>query len=214
VGLPGIEEADKKLVMQSLYQVGINYFNLRKAKESNEYFLKLLRYPDVETDFPQLYISMHYLIGVNFNIVKDNEKSIEYLVKFLELGETSSAHSQLLPIANLLLGASHMSLLQKDTDKILHDKDQKGKKDKIAELAKNKKNIETYLTTAIQLQDNLEMAYMHLGNYYYYCSDLDKAIATYQKLVEKFPASPDLNAYKQFLENIKKEKQDSTKKGK
>jgi tetratricopeptide (TPR) repeat protein len=211
VGLPGVETADKKLIIQALYQVGINYFSLRKAKESNEYFLKLLQYPEVETDFPQVYISVYYLLGINANIVKDYEKSIGYFVKFLELGETSSAHSQLLPVVNLLLGANHMSLLRKDTDKILHDKEQKGKKDKIAELAKNKKNIETYLKKAIQLQGNLEIAYMHLGNYYYYCSDLDNAVATYQELVEKFPSSADLSAYKEFLEKIKKEKQDSSK---
>jgi tetratricopeptide (TPR) repeat protein len=208
---PGIEEADKRMVIQALYQVGINYYNLKKAKESNEYLLKLLQYPELETDYPQLLISIYYLVGLNANLVNDYEKSIEYLVKFLELGETSTAHSQLLPVAYFLLGASHMALLQKEANEILQDKEVKGKKTKVADLAKTRPNIETYLTKAIQLRGDLEPAYMHLGNYYYYCDDLDKAIETYQTLLEKFPGSPDLKEYRDFLESIKKEKEDSSK---
>ena len=51
----------------------------------------------------------------------------------------------------------------------------------------------------------MEDAYKDLGLYYYYCEDLDKAIDMYKKLIEKYPSSTRLDAYKTFLESVEKE---------
>ena len=103
------------------------------------------------------------------------------------------------------------NILQKEAEEIKNDK-KKDKKQRISALAQGKKEIAGYLSRAIQLQSDLELAYMHLGNYYYYADDLDNAIVTYQKLVDKFPASQDIATYKQFVEDIKKEKKAQKKK--
>ena len=48
---------------------------------------------------------------------------------------------------------------------------------------------------------------MILGNYYYYCKDLEKAILAYQELLARFPGSSDAVSYKSFLDNLKKEQE-------
>jgi tetratricopeptide (TPR) repeat protein len=142
------------------------------------------------------------MLGLNSSFTSDFQTTTESLTKFLELAKDSSEHAQFLPLGNLLLGSNQMTQLQKEVEKIEKGKD---KLKKITALAKSKPEIETYLTKAIELQPNLEPAYMHLGNYYYYCSELEKSIETYNKLIEKFPNSPDLNQYKRFLNDISKE---------
>jgi tetratricopeptide (TPR) repeat protein len=201
--LPGFDSGDKKLFIQTKYQVGANYAALRKYKEAAESFSKLLENPDMQTEFYSLYLSALYMLGLNSNFTGDIQTTNESLTKFLELAKDSSEHAQFLPLANLLLGTSQMTQLQQAAEKIEKGE---GKLKKIAELAKSKPGIETYLTKAIELSPGLEPAYMHLGNYYYYCNDLEKSIETYNQLIEKFPNSPDLNQYKKFLEDISREK--------
>lgn len=201
--LPGFESGDKKLLIQTKYQIGANYAALRKYNEAAQSFTKLLEYPELQTNFNTLYLSALYMLGLNSNFTGDLKTTTDSLTKFLELAKDSSEHAQFLPLANLLLGSSQMSQLQKAAEKIEKGKD---KLKKIAELAKTKPEIETYLSKAIELNPGLEPAYMHLGNYYYYCNDLEKSIATYNQLIEKFPNSPDLNQYKRFVDDISKEK--------
>lgn len=203
LNLPGFENGDKKLLIQTKYQIGANYAALRKYKEAVESFTRLLKYPEMQTEFYTLYLSALYMLGLNSNFTGDFQTTSESLTKFLELAKDSSEHAQFLPLANLLLGSSQMTQLQEAAKKMEKGED---KLKKIAELAKSKPEIGTYLTKAIELSPNLEPAYMHLGNYYYYCNDLEKSIETYNQLIEKFPNSPDLNQYKKFLEDISKEK--------
>ncbi len=202
-GMPGFESGDKKLVIQTKYQVGTNYAALKKYKEAAGCFSKLLEHPELPTDFHALYLSALYMLGLNSNFTGDSQTTSESLTKFLELAKDSPGHVQFLPLANLLLGSSRMTQLQQEAEKIENGKD---KLSKIAELAKNKPEIETYLTKAIELNPALEPAYMHLGNYYYFCNDLQKAIETYNQLIEKFPGSPDIDQYNRFLTDISKEK--------
>jgi len=212
VNIPDLATADKKLMIQTTYQVGINFYQLKKSKESNEYFIKLLSFPEFETESPTLYISTYYLTGLNATQLNDLENADKYLSKFIELAKNSEAHAQLLPLANFLLGSSKMNALKIEADKIRDDKE-KNKKKRIADLALQHKDIETYLNNAIQLNPTLEPAYMHLGNFYYYTDNLDKAVATYETLIEKFPQSQDLANYRVFYESIKVQKE-SRKKGK
>jgi len=201
--VPGFESGDKKLFIQTKYQIGANYAALRKYKEAAEAFAKLLELPVMETEFHTLYLSALYMLGLNSNFTGDFKTTSESLTKFLELAKDSTEHVQFLPLANLLLGTSEMTQLQQAVGKIENGKD---KLIKIAEVAKTKPEIETYLTKAIELNPGLEPAYMHLGNYYYYCNEVQKSIETYNQLIEKFPGSPDIDQYKKFLTDISKEK--------
>lgn len=208
--IPGLEAANKKLLIQTIYQIGINYSNMQKPKESIEYLNKLLQYPEFQTDFADAYISVFYVLGINSYSVKEYDKAIEHLTKFLEVAKDSSAHSPMMPIAYSYLGSSHFIPLRKEVEKVI-EKDQK----KAAEMAKNKTEIESNLSKAIELQPDspqMEDAYKDLGLYYYYCEDLDKAIDMYKKLIEKYPSSANLSAYKKFLESVEKEAESKNKK--
>jgi len=204
VKIPGIEAEEKKFFVQSVYQMGINFYTLKKAEESAKYLAKLLQVPNIQVDFPRLYPTALYLAGINTAQLNNYQKSNDYLTKYLELMKTSETPNQrLIPLANFVLGTNYMTLLEKEVAKIREDK-QKNKKKRIAELAKSNKNVGPCLTKAIELNPKLELAFMHLGNYYYYTDEPDKAVKTYKALIEKFPTSPDIEAYKQFLKEIEK----------
>lgn len=197
---------DKKALMQITYQLGINFYQLKQVDKSQEFFIKLLAFPELQTEFPQFYTTAHYMLGLNYHLAKEHEKGIEYLKKFLEIAATDANSAQLLPLANMFIGISKMELLQAEVGKITGDKNEKEPIKKISELAKSQPDIETYLKKAIELKSDLEPAYMHLGNYYYYCNEIPKTIETYNTLVQTFPSSPDIEGYKKFLENIQKKK--------
>jgi tetratricopeptide (TPR) repeat protein len=210
LGAANLETLDKKLMVQGTYQVGANYSGLKDFKKAIEYFIKLLDIPGLKTEYPSLYLSTLYMVGLNSEFANDLPTSTKYLTRFLEEAKDSSEHAQFMPLANLLLGSGLMGMLKEEVKKM----DDKDKVKKIAQLAKSKSEIETYLTRAIELKPDLEPAYMHLGNYYYYCNDLEKAISTYKTLIEKFPNSPDIDQYKKFLKDINSEGKAEKQKGK
>ena len=198
--------AYKKYYFQAIFQIAYGYSQLGKGKEAVEYFSKLIQNPDAQTpEFNTLYISSYCLMGMAYNQIGEFEKSNEALKKFLEIGANSSVHTQLLPVANMLIGGNHMNLLQKEAERIKQS-NPKEQVTMVADLTKKDKEAETYLLKAIELNPNLEEAYMHLGNYYYFCNDLDKTIEYYQKLVDKFPGANSISVYKSFLENRIKDK--------
>jgi tetratricopeptide (TPR) repeat protein len=149
------------------------------------------------------------VLGIDAYSVNDYEKAVEYLTKFLEIAKDSSAHSPMMPVAYSYLGSSYFIPLRKEVEKVI-EKDQS----KAAELAKNKTEIETYLSKAIELSPNapqMEDAYKDLGLYYYYCEEFDKAVEIYKKLVENYPSSTNISAYKNFLESVTKEAESKKK---
>jgi tetratricopeptide (TPR) repeat protein len=150
------------------------------------------------------------MVGLNAEFANEIQTSTQYLTRFLEEAKDSSEHAQFMPLANFLLGSGHMTLLKEEVKKMADSKD---KIKKIAELAKSQSQIETYLTRAIELKPDLEPAYMNLGNYYYYCNDLEKTITTYKTLIEKFPNSPDIDQYNNFLKEITAEGKNAKQKG-
>jgi tetratricopeptide (TPR) repeat protein len=152
-----------------------------------------------------------YLLGVINNQLKEFPTSTQYLLKYLEL-TVANPSDPFAPIANFLIGSNNFQLLEKEVAPIKNDPEEKQKATKIAAVAKKHENIQSYLAKAIQLKPELEPAYMQLGNYYYYCQDLEKAIRTYKTLIEKFTASPDIASYKKFLQGIEKQKKQLEKK--
>ena len=204
VAIPGIETEEKKFFVQSTYQLGINFYQMKNAEKSVEHLTKLLEIPNVQVDFPRLYPTALYLAGINTSQLKQYAKSNAYLSKYLALmKESGTPNQQLIPLANFLLGSNYMTMLEAEVGKVRDDKG-KDKKKRIVELAKSYKNIDPCLSKAVELNPNLEPAYMHLGNYYYYIDEIDKAMKTYQLLIEKFPTSPDIESYKTFLKEMEK----------
>lgn len=211
IEVPNVDPKHRVVVLQGYYQVASTFANLRKGKEASTYFEKLLAMEDLKTALPPLYISTYYGAGRNYVQTGETKKAIEYLTKFLELSEGSAQHAQFLPEVYMYLGGLNMKLLEdeiKNIDKTV----KKGKIEKVAELAKQRTDIEKFLLKAIELDANNERAHMDLGNYYYRCNDKAKAVEMYEKLVAKFPGSQDINTYKTFLKGIKEENKGGKKK--
>jgi len=201
-----VQESEKKIQLKTLYQLGLNYFNIKEHKKSVEYLITFIKIPGVETEFNNFFSIANYLIGINFNHLKNFEKSNEYLLNFLELEKKSPQNTKLIPLANFLIGLNFFNPLEAKIQKI-----NKTDLKKIYELAKEKKEIESHLSKAIELRPDIEEAYLKLGNYYYYCGDLEKSSGIYKKLIEKFPNSPDLSSYKTFLKKLKELNSKNTK---
>jgi len=206
VGVTDAENLGKEFYSKTLYQLGVNYYIIKKYEKSNEHLLKLVKMPGIETDFAKFFSIAHYLIGMNFVQMQNLEKSDEYLFKFLEMSKEDSS-SQFVAIANFIIGSNNYELLEKEAKKIEEDtsiKKVRDKKLKIAELAKEKKNIDTYLKKAIEMKPDIEDAYKYLGNYYMRCQMKEEALKAYKLLVEKFPNSSQIVVYKKIVEDIEK----------
>lgn len=203
--IPNAEVTYKKFLLPVYFQTAMCYSNMGKNKEAIDYLKKLIDFPGASADYNQLYVSAYYLVGMNAAQANDFEVSNDYFNKFLELAANSPAHQQLISVAYKELGANRMSMLQQEAEKIKKD-NPNDQVQKVAEFAKKFPDTETNLLKAIELNAELEDAYMHLGNYYYFCNELEKTIETYQKLVDKFPGSNQASSYKSFLDHRKEEK--------
>lgn len=208
---PGLETIDKMMYVRALYQMAINYFSLTKYNEANQSFAKLLQVADLKSQYLKIYSISLYLIGVVNNELQEYKTSNDYLAQYLELTKENPSDPWA-PLATFLVGANNFSMLEKEVAPIKNDPNDKEKAAKIAALAKGYTNIQPNLAKAIELKPDLEPAYMQLGNYYYYCQDLDNSIQTYKTLIEKFPGSQDIESYKKFLEGILKQKEELAKK--
>jgi tetratricopeptide (TPR) repeat protein len=203
--VPDALTLNKKAYVNSIYQMGLNHFNLKKYKEADKCFKKILEMEDqLKPEFLRVLSMSIYLSGVNANQMGESKRSNDALLRYLELTKENPS-DQFAPIANYMVGSNNFDLLEKEITPIKNDEKEKEKKTKIAEIAKKHTDIAPYLEKAIQANPKLEPAYMTLGNYYYYCKELEKAITAYQALVEKFPGANDAATYKSFLESLKKE---------
>lgn len=200
----GAKNLGKEFYSKAMYKLGVNYYAMKKYEKSNEYLLKLVKTPGVETDFAKFFSISHYLIGMNFVQAEDLKKSNEYLLKFLEMSKEDSS-SQFVAIANFIIGSNNYELLEKEAKKIKDDtsiKNIKDKRLKIAELAKENKNIESYLKKAIEIKTDYEDIYIYLINYYIECMRKEEALKIYKMLAEKFPNSKNLPLYKKIIEKL------------
>ena len=203
MAFPGLETSDKEKFIKASYQIGVNYFNLKEFEKAEEYLSKLVKVDGLKTNFLQVYAISHYLAGLNARQLKKNKKSNEYFLEYLEVTQNNPS-DQFRPAVNFMVGSNNYDLLQKKVEAIKSEKKEDMRK-RVAKLAKETKNIQPYLSKAIELNPSLEPSYLILGNYYFLCQDYENAMQLYKTLIEKFPDSQDIETYKRFLNDIEKE---------
>ena len=203
--IPGIETADRVSLGQSLYQLGVNYYTQKKFTESTAFLTRFQKLPMAQTEFAPMFPAANYIIGLNCSQMKDYKASEEYLKKYIDARQ-DVPNDQLLPLAHFIIGSNHFQIMETLAKEIKKDKESKDRRKKLADLAaKYADKIVPQLEKAIELKSDLEPAYMTLGNFFYYANEMDKTVATYEKMVSLFPSSPDLGQYKKFLEDLNKE---------
>jgi tetratricopeptide (TPR) repeat protein len=203
LAFPGLETSDKGKFVKASYQIGVNYFKLKEFEKAEEYLSKLVKVDGLKTNFLQVYTISHYLAGLNARQLENYKKSNAYFSEYLEVTQNNPS-DQFRPAVNFMLGSNNYNLLQKKVEAIKSEKKEDMRK-RVAALAKETKNIQPYLSKAIELNPSLEPAYLILGNYYFLCQDYENAMQLYNRLIEKFPDSQDIETYKRFLKDIEKE---------
>ncbi len=236
--IQNLEKTQVKLYRSLIYQVADNYSRLSNFDAALQYLDQLLQIPNLEKENNDLFVNAHLVYGVIYSGKEEIAKSNDYLQKFLQL-INNDKYSPYYPFAIYYIGANSYSVLDKEiqefnkkiqkineeidalsNDTKIKEPEKKKKEkeiaDRMAELKKAKKEqalkhkeIETYLKEAIELQPQIEQAYVYLGNFYFYCEDFDNAIKYYQLLINNFPSSSDIGQYKKFLEIIKKSQERS-----
>jgi tetratricopeptide (TPR) repeat protein len=201
VGFSDAGEAGKRIQTEAYYQLGINFYRAKNPSLSNENLLKFVKTPGVEKDYKSSFIIANYIVGVNSYQLKLSAQSNEYLFKFLELSAANDTNKDWMPLAHFIIGANGFELLQEEVEK-------KDKTDLVgvANAAKEDKIIVANLSKALELGLNLEQIYLTLGNYYYYCRDIENAIKYYTLLIEKFPNARDITTYNDFLKQLEEDK--------
>ncbi len=245
LAIPKVDSLYKKPFVTALYYSGNNYLQQRDFEKSSATFVKLIQVPGVATDMAEVYANALYMAGNTFGRLGKFEKSNQYLNQFLDFNKGKPA-DQWSAAANYLIGFNYYSKLNQQVDKIKAEplskesqekitkiqtekdkvtksnrRDKKEqlakldsditavvneetaiKKGKIAAAAKEAGAVVTYFSKAIEQKPDLEDAYVQLGNYYYWLQSLDEAIKVYKTLIEKFPASANINTYKNFEQQV------------
>lgn len=201
IDLSDVGEAGKRIQTEAYFQLGISFYWLKKPGLSNENFIKFIKIPGVENDYKAIFITASYIMSINSSKLKLYAQSNEYMFKFLELSTAPEVNKNWIPLAYFIIGSNGFELLQKEVAK-----KEKTDIEGVAKLAKADKIIAANLSKAIELGANLEEVYLTLGNYYYLCRDIDNAIKYYKMLIEKFPNSPDIATYNDFLQQLEKDK--------
>ncbi|MCP4147572.1 MAG: tetratricopeptide repeat protein [bacterium] len=204
IAIPGAKEADMQKYVNALYQMGINLFTAQKLADALQQFELLAADESLNPKYLKIYTIAHFMAGKCAVGLKDAEKSTTFFKKYIDLTQ-NNLQDQYAPEAYFWVGFNNATALNTKIEALKKDAKKKGLKDAIAKLALETKNVEPFLTKAIALNPNLELAYFHLGFYHYYCKNYEKAAQLYKELIAKFPNSPDINNYTQSLANFEKE---------
>ncbi|MEN8153765.1 MAG: tetratricopeptide repeat protein [Acidobacteriota bacterium] len=210
VNIPGYSEVEPKLINEMLYRIGFNYFSLKELKNANEYLLKFVNSSTSKTDFPKFYSMATYLIGINYSQLNDTDSANKYLESYIELNK-ENPEDRYVPFAKYIIGTNKFKVLEEKVNEIRkgsNKKNLKKIKQKIVKLATDSKGIEDNLLFSIEKNPKLEGAFVMLGNFYYLKNDLTNSMKYYNLLIEKFPGSSDIEIYKVFLKDLKRQKKE------
>lgn len=214
--LEDIQQMLPNTYTQLVYTAGRLAQQLNRFEESNGFFEQFLSLPDVETQYAQFYAPTFFSIAINHAQLKNYQKSNESIKKFLELNPTvTDQNKALVARANYYIGSNNFELLEAACEKIQQDQSiekNKEKNEKMAALASEYEDrIVPYLKKAIELDPNFEDNYKFLGNFYARQLKTDAAIEQYERLIEKFPGSNNIDTYQKILETLKKTKESQKK---
>ncbi|MCX6557220.1 MAG: tetratricopeptide repeat protein [Candidatus Aminicenantes bacterium] len=204
---PNIDATHPKELQHAAYQLGTIAYNLQDFNKSIAAFQRFLAIPEIEKTSPGNSILAVYMLGINYSRLNQPEQANPFLEKFIAAPQNETT-TPWLPLSYYLLANNNYLSLDKQIARIKENKsaDALATFDQIAAAAKASTGIQPNLLKAIELKPDLEDAFVKLGNYFFYCQDFDNALKTYNDLIAKFPAAPDIATYKSFMQNIEKER--------
>ena len=196
-GFPGIETDAAPLYQITNYMLGLCYTQLAQPEKANSFLQKFI---DMNKDPANQQIPLaHYLLGSN-NYARLNTE-VDKVSK--DMLEAVNKEAEALNADTKMKPKDREAAIAKHKEKV--DQMKADVKKKQAELASLRKDVVPYLLKAIELRPDIEDAYVKLGNYYYLAGDLENALKTYKTIKEKFPNSPDIAAYNNFIQKVEKD---------
>ncbi len=193
VGLTRPDAEDVNLLASAQYLLGYNFFNLKQYPQANEYFGKCQTTPDLEKDNFELYANATYFLGMATHAMDQFGISSEYFKKYLAIYAGREGKPEFFTHANYFIGAN-----------LFRQLGEKMKQGDVSKMAEDAREILSYLNTAVEMNIPSEDAHVMLGNCYVFLSEYDKAMATYQRLCELYPQSPQLKNYQAFMLELQK----------
>jgi len=201
-GLHRPEAENKSLLAMAQYLLGYNFFNLKQYPQAKDHFEKCRGIEGLEKENPELYANATYFLGMAGHIQGQFEDSGNHFKKYLEMFAASGKKPNFYAHAHFFIGANLFRVLEARLAK-----------GDVTGMDKAAADILPYLNTAIENNIPSEDAHVMLGNCYVYMKDYEKAIHSYQRLIELFPQSTQLKGYQDFLVELQK-MQRPEKKGK
>jgi tetratricopeptide (TPR) repeat protein len=195
----GGKENDSMLAMVR-YLLGVNFFNLKQYPQSQANFELCQAMEGLEMENLDLYANATYFLGMIDYIKNEYANSAYNFQKYLKLYVAMEKKPELYPQAKFFVGTNLFRILEA-----------KLTKGEVAGMAEAAAEIMPYLEEAIAGKVLSEDAYVMLGNCHVYRKEYDKAVQTYQQLIELFPQSQQLKSYQTFLEQLQKMQQQEQK---
>jgi tetratricopeptide (TPR) repeat protein len=196
VGLPRPEAENRNMHAWAQYLIGCNYFYLKQYEKADEFFRKSLAVEGLEKDDLELFANATYYLGLLHSIQGRYQVSNEFFMKYQSLFAGSESKPKEFVYSNYFIGSNLSQLLK--------ERIEKGDVSTMGEAARE---MLPYLAAAVEMEIPSEDAYVLLGNCYVYLNDTDNAVQTYQKLIELFPRSAQLENYRVYLEGLKNSQQ-------
>lgn len=191
--LPFFAGKNDNMLIMARYILGFNFFNLKQYPQSQANFEWCIALEGMEMENLDIYANSTYFLGMINTIKKQYDDAIYYFKKYLLLFEAMEKKPELYAQASYLIGSN---LFQKLEAKV--------SKGEMAGVTEASNEIIPYLEKAITDKIPSEDPFVMLGNCYIYRSEIGKAIQTYEKLIEIFPQSPQLQNYKTFIGELQK----------
>lgn len=182
----------KTAVIDAYSKVAFNYFSLKNYPDSAEYFKKCLAVPGLETEKPDLFANCYYFLGMNAHAMMEYTESRDYFQKYIELFKGKETESQFIGNAHYFVGINMLRLLEKRIEA----------KETSEQIATAAKEIIPILTKAMDMQVQLEDAYIALGNTYIHARDFENAKKVYGQVIDRYPQSPNVAQYKKLLTDL------------
>ncbi len=193
LAMPSPEKENEGMLAYARFYVGNNYFNLKQFPQAREHFAACRSMSGVAAEHPELFANATYFLGLIDYESKDYPSASSAFKEYIQRHDAEEKKPQLYPIANYFVGDCLFRLLEADMKK----GQTQGMDAAVAEIV-------PYLERAIAHGFPNEDAHVLLGNSYVYAKNFDKAGETYEALIAAYPQSPQLENYRLFLNELRK----------
>lgn len=201
LAMPSAGNEDADMLAHARFYVGSNYFNLKQFPQARENFAACRSMTEAQAGQAELFANSTYFLGLIDYEGKDYLGAASSFKEYVRLHDAAEKKPQVYAIANYFVGDCLFRRLEDDMKK----GQTQGMDSAVAEII-------PYLERAIAHGFPGEDAHVLLGNSYVYSRQYDKAIETYEAMMAAYPQSPQLENYRSFLNELRKNRPQGKKK--